>query len=100
MVEIIELQEIPREKQQQQQQVEIDDDDEKEERERKEEEDHHHHHHLHHHLAPSVITNATLDQELERAIQTAAQGRDIHYIQVKGIRVEICIQEEHFCLSI
>lgn len=90
MVESIELQEIPREKQQQQQQVEIDDDDDKEERERKEEEEeHHHHHHLHHHLAPSVITNATLDQELERAIQTAAQGRDIHYIQVKGFRVEL-----------
>lgn len=31
---------------------------------------------------PPSITNATLDEELQRAIQAAAQGRDIHHIQV------------------
>lgn len=33
-------------------------------------------------LAPTSITNATLDQELQRAIQAAAQGRDIYHIQL------------------
>lgn len=31
---------------------------------------------------PPSITNATLDEELQRAIQAAAQGRDIHHIQL------------------
>nr|XP_053654458.1 uncharacterized protein LOC128703705 [Cherax quadricarinatus] len=31
---------------------------------------------------PPAITNATLDQELQRAIHTAAQGRDVHHIQL------------------
>ncbi|KAK8394137.1 hypothetical protein O3P69_006375 [Scylla paramamosain] len=31
---------------------------------------------------PKSITNATLDQELQRAIHVAAQGRDVHHIQL------------------
>ncbi|XP_076044087.1 multiple PDZ domain protein-like [Oratosquilla oratoria] len=31
---------------------------------------------------PKAITNVTLDQELQRAVQAAAQGREIHHIQM------------------